>query len=72
MNLFSHCAVKDVSTIPEFLSRYYRADRYTGRGKEYAAALLNDFEDEFEEDGFVIISKHDSVTGSVVSFERAI
>jgi hypothetical protein len=58
----------DVSNITEFLSKYYKSDRYTGRGKEYAESLLNSYISDLKIDGYVIISRHESVTGEVVSF----
>ena len=66
--LFKSNRVTDVKTVAEFLDRYYRPDRYTGRGEEYAAVLLKSHEEEFNESGVDWISKHDSLTGSVVSF----
>lgn len=54
--------------VADFLARYYKADRYTGRGDDYAAALLQSYEERFEADGFVIISHHDSRSGEIVSY----
>ena len=28
-------------SVKDYLERYYKRDRYTGRGKEYAAVLYN-------------------------------
>jgi len=67
-NLFRKYEVKDVRTIEEFLTRYYKQDRYTGRGEAYAKELLNDYKESFAKEGFIIISRHDSSTGSTVSF----
>jgi hypothetical protein len=58
----------DVSTVEQFLSRYYKPERYTGRGEEYAAGLLATYQREVEQSDFCFISHHDSVTGSIVSF----
>lgn len=66
--LFKSHRVTNVKTVAEFLDRYYRPDRYTGRGEEYAATLLKSHEEDFNELGVDWISKHDSLTGSVVSF----
>lgn len=66
--LFKSDRVTDVKTVAEFLDRYYRPDRYTGRGEEYAAVVLKSHEKDFNELGVDWISKHDSLTGSVVSF----
>lgn len=62
--------VRDVKTVKEFLARYYKPDRYTGRGKEYAAHLLLSHEEDFEKDGYDCISKHDSVTGRFVTLAK--
>ena len=66
--LFKSNRVTDVKTVAEFLDRYYRPDKYTGRGEEYAAAILKSHEEDFNKSGVDCISKHDSSTGSVVSF----
>jgi hypothetical protein len=65
---FKKYRVTDVATVEEFLARYYKRDRYTGRGNEYAAILLESHTRDFETNGFDIISHHDSNTGEVVSF----
>lgn len=56
------------ASIEDFLSRYYKADRYTGRGEEYAATLKASYEREFQAHGYALISRHDSVTGQVVAY----
>lgn len=65
---FRQYQVNDVETVEAFLNRYYRPDRYTGRGDDYAASLLASYRHEFVERGFVFISHHDSVTGRTVAF----
>lgn len=59
------------SSVSDFLNRYYKAERYKLRGDEYAAALLASHESDFLNDGYDIISHHDSVTGRVVAFYGA-
>jgi len=39
--------------VADFLARYYRPDRYHGRGEEYAAALLASHQRHFDEYGGV-------------------
>ena len=56
------------SSVADFLARYYKADRYTGRGEDYAATLLKSYEERFEADGYVIISHHDSKAGEIVAY----
>ena len=58
----------DAESVSDFLDRYYKKDRYHGRGADYAAALLASHEHNFEVNGYDIISRHDSVTGEVVAF----
>jgi hypothetical protein len=62
--------VTDNITIQEFLSKYYRPDRYTGRGEEYAKTVLASHEKHFKELGFDLISRHESVTGQAVWFHK--
>ena len=71
-SLFKKYQVLDVKTVEEFLSRYYRADRYTARGKEYADALLKNYTEDFEENGYTYIDKHGSNTGQTVSFYKEV
>ena len=66
-DLFKKYEVK-AEGIADFLAKYYKPDRYTGRGDEYANALLKSHEKDFKSRGFDMISHHDSVTGKVVSY----
>jgi len=66
--LFKKNAVTDVKTVEQFLNKYYKPDRYTGRGDEYARTLLESYKKDFANDGVVLICHHDSVTGKAVSF----
>jgi hypothetical protein len=59
--------VNDVDTVAEFLARYYKPERYTGRGEEYAAGLLASYQANYDRDGFTFISRHDSKTGEIVA-----
>lgn len=56
------------TSLEDFMSRYYKLDRYTGRGEEYAAGLLSSYQVELEQNGIVFITHHDSVTGECVSY----
>ena len=66
--LYRNFAVTDVKTIQDFLNRYYKHDRYKGRGEKYAVCLLASHTETLEEHGVDWISHHDSNTGTVVSF----
>lgn len=68
LELWKNHAVTDVNTISEFLDRYYKHDRYKGRGEEYASCLLSSHENDFIKHGVDTISHHDSNTGTVVAF----
>ena len=67
---FKENAVDDVSSVEEFLKRYYKKDRYEGRGLEYAQLILAKCKKEFEEQGMTYMSRFESVTGEVVSFYK--
>lgn len=68
--LFKDYAITDagVRTVAEFLTRYYKPNRYTDREEEYAACLLASHEVDFWKHGVDWISPHDSVTGRIVAF----
>jgi hypothetical protein len=66
-HLFADCAV-EAASVADFLDRYYKPERYRGRGPEYAATLLASHEADFARGGFDLISHHDSVTGLTVAF----
>ena len=65
---FKKYQVTDVTTVAEFLDKYYKPERYTGRGEEYANILLNSYTERMHNNGFVTISHFDSITGRDVSF----
>ena len=58
----------EAGSVADFLTRYYKADRYTGRGAAYAATLLASYEAEVAAKGYCIICHYDSVTGQCVSY----
>lgn len=61
-------AVSDCSTVEEFARKYRKADRFTARGKEYVAVVMNSHYEELSERGYASISHHDSNTGTFVTF----
>ena len=65
---FKKYEVFDVGSIKGFCAKYYKHDRYMGRGKEYVNAVIESHKEYIEEFGYTIISHHDSITGQVVSF----
>lgn len=58
----------EAASVADFLDRYYRPDRYRGRGEEYAAGLLASHQQDFAKHGYDLISRHDSVTGQAVAY----
>lgn len=66
--MLSPYMVTDVETVAEFILRYYKPEIYKEFGKEYAKTLIESHQMYFECFGVDWISKHDSVTGSIVSF----
>lgn len=65
---FKKYRVVDVNSLEDFCAKYYKHDRFAGRGKEYVDAILEGNRKFLKEDGYTIISHHDSVTGRVVSY----
>lgn len=59
---------KPADSVADFLERYYKRDRYHGRGEESAARLLAIYQNDVVEMGCTWISHHDSVTGEIVSY----
>jgi len=55
-------------SLEDFLNRYYKHERFRGRGDEYARKLIKSHQSDFEQDGYDIISHHDSVTGRIVAY----
>jgi hypothetical protein len=65
--LFRRDAVR-ARSVSDFLDRYYKPDRYRGRGADYAASVLAYHQEAVEHDGWTMISHHESVTGKVVAY----
>lgn len=62
---FEGCDVPATS-VKDFCERYYKHDRYEGRGPLYTLAVLLCQESALESEGYCLISRHDSVTGKNV------
>lgn len=58
----------DADGIVDFLDRYYKPERFRGRGKEYATCLIESHQGDLDKHGYDIISHHDSITGKVVCY----
>lgn len=66
-DIFAEYAV-EASSLEDFLNRYYRHDRYKGRGEEYAAAVLKSNSEYLEKYGIAWIDSKSSATGATVSY----
>ena len=53
-------------SVVDFLDRYYKPNRFRGRGEEYANILIKSHTDFFNKWGDDIISRHDCVLGEAV------
>lgn len=65
---FKKYEVLDCIDLKSFMEKYYKHDRYQGRGEEYTYNLFMSHRDYLLNHGFDFISRHDSITGRVVSF----
>lgn len=58
----------DADSVEDFLNKYHKQSRYTGRGREYAEWLLKSYEEEFKKNGFCFMTHHNSITGRTVAY----
>lgn len=65
--IFGFCAVQ-AESVEDFYNRYYRHDRYKGRGEDYAAAVLASGKADMRTFGVTIVDSKSSVTGCTVAF----
>lgn len=65
--LFSTCSV-GATSIEDFYERYYRHDRYHGRGDDYVEAVLASGREDIAKYGVTAVSSKDSVTGATVAW----
>ena len=66
--------VSDVHTVSEFIDRYYKPERIQNMLRDYPdyrELLIASYEKDVRDDGYTIISHHDSRTGECVSFYPA-
>lgn len=68
--LFKKYAVSDVQTVDQLLDRYYKPERYTGRGEQYANTLRSTYCQEYDTNGYVVITAHESITGQAVALYK--
>ncbi len=55
-------------SVADFLERYTKTDRHSGRGEEYVQCRIQSHTESLEKLGYTIITHHDSKTGEVVSY----
>lgn len=60
------CIATDVDSLPDFLDKYMKHDRYKGQGDDYALAVLESHEESINRFSHTLISKHESRTGEAV------
>ena len=60
--------IVEAESVKDYLDRFYKPDRYTGRGTVYAEGLLKSYEEEYIKRGFIYTSRHDNVTGSSIAW----
>lgn len=65
---FKKFQMPDCEDLKQFLQKYYKYERYKGRGDEYAYYLFMSHRDYLLDHGFDFISKHDSITGRIAAF----
>lgn len=58
----------DCKTVEEFLDKYYKHDRFWGRGEEYAGCLISSHQHDVLDYGYDLISRHDCVLGRAAYF----
>lgn len=56
------------ASVEDFRLCYTKPDRYTQRGPEHVAAVLQSAHADLERHGYTIISRHDSITGEIVAY----
>ena len=61
-------SVNDCLTVKEFADKYRKPERYTGRGTEYAKAIMQSHYADIKEHGYTAISHHDSIVGKFITF----
>ena len=65
------CRVFDVKSVKEFMERYYKPERYISEppnNTDRPMRLNEANEEHLKKYGYALISRHDSVTGKVVTF----
>ena len=60
----------EADSVEDFLKKYYKPERYTDRGKEYAQHLLQKYKKELNEQGYCFISAHDCVMGRAAAYYK--
>lgn len=65
---FKKCAITDCKTIEEFAHKYYKKERFIGRGAEYVKEVLKSHQEDLDVKGYTCISRHDNFTGEFISF----
>ena len=56
------------ANIEDFLARFTKHERHFGRGADYVKERIKSYENEFKNMGFCFMSRHESITGEIVSY----
>lgn len=51
----------DIKTVSEFAHSYFKAERFTARGKDYVNSLISSLERDMESFGYCAVSKYSSI-----------
>ena len=68
--MFADCRVP-AANVEDFIARFYRGDRlqgYEAHCPGYVAAVIASHKRNYEQYGYAIISRHESVTGQTVAW----
>jgi hypothetical protein len=55
-------------SVKDYLDRYYKKSRYTGRGEEYAKSLFESYQADYDKHGYVCTSHHDNLMGEFIAW----
>jgi len=58
-----HCVKVEATSVEDYLDQHYKADRFRDRGEKYAQALINNYQEELDLNGWIHTSHYDSKCG---------
>lgn len=60
--------VHDCKSVEEFCHKYYKPERFTGRGEDYVKVVLKSNRDDLRKLGYACISEHCNITGKFIAY----